>query len=449
MNGVANGNRVDQPKVLLIAESANPEWTSVPLVGWSHALALSRATDAHLVTQIRNRDAIERFGWRDGVEFTAIDSEAIARPAHRIGQILRGGKNKGWTTTMAIKAVTYRYFERLVWKRFGARIRSGEFDVVHRLTPLSPTVPSTLAGRCRRAGIPFIWGPINGGVPWPRGFDSVRRQEREWLSYVRGLYKVIPGFRATRKNSTAIIIGSLDTWRQMPAKYHDKCVYVPENAIDPDRFADRANHDQTGPLRVAFIGRLVPYKGADMLIEAAAPLVRDGRIVVDIFGDGPQMPALRELVEREQVGDGISLAGAVPHAEVGKSLSASRVLGFPSVREFGGGVVLEAMALEMTPIVINYGGPGELVTDETGYRIPMGTRSFIVEQLREKLAALADNPSRLADLGRASRERIESLYTWSQKATQSLEIYRWAMGSTKDKPVFPFGVDTGQRPKLA
>src|SRR5580700_152675 len=188
---------------LLIAEACNPEWVSIPLEGWSHARAIQSLTGGHLVTQIRNRDAILRAGLIEGKDFTAIDSEAVAARVYKIASLLRGGKGKGWTTNTALNSLVYPYFERLVWKQFADRIRAGEFNVVHRITPTTPTSPSPLAAKCRRAKIPFVIGPLNGGVPWPAGFDSARRKEREWLSYIRGIYKLLPGSRSTRRNAAA------------------------------------------------------------------------------------------------------------------------------------------------------------------------------------------------------------------------------------------------------
>ena len=52
--------------ILIVAEAANPDWISVPLVGWSYARALREKFDVHVVTHVRNRDAILAAGWGRG-----------------------------------------------------------------------------------------------------------------------------------------------------------------------------------------------------------------------------------------------------------------------------------------------------------------------------------------------------------------------------------------------
>ena len=179
-------------RVLVIAELANPDWESVPLVGWSHWKALSKVVDGHLVTHVRNEENILRHG-EPPASFTALDSAMVERRVDALGQMLRGGGG-GMTTLTALNALTYYYFEHLVWQCFGTRIARGEWDLVHRLTPLSPTTPSLIAGRLARLGVPFILGPLNGGLPWPKGFSRARVAEREWLTYVRDAYKLLPGY---------------------------------------------------------------------------------------------------------------------------------------------------------------------------------------------------------------------------------------------------------------
>jgi glycosyltransferase involved in cell wall biosynthesis len=427
---------MNPPRVLMIAEAANPEWVSVPLVGWSQFEAMARITPVHLVTQVRNREAILKTGRVEGRDFTAIDSEAVARRMWRLGEMLRGGAGKGWTTSTAAATFAYYYFEKLLWEQFGRRIESGEFDVVHRVTPLSPTTPSIIAEKCRRAGVPFVLGPLNGGVPWPAAFDSARRKEREWLSYVREMYRLLPGYRSTRAHASAILIASRDTFQQMPRTYHDKCFYLPENAIDPTRFARRRTKQAKTPIHAVFLGRLVPYKGADMLLEASADLVKAGKLTVTILGDGPQMPELKDLVARHGIADGVRLVGWVEHSKVQDFLTDADVFAFPSVREFGGGVVLEAMAVGVPAAVLDYGGPAELVTEKTGWLIPMGNRASVITNFKNLLTTLIEQPEQIDTKAPAALQRAHERFTWDAKARQTLEVYRWVMG-IGPKPVFP------------
>lgn len=414
-------------RVLVIAEAANPEWVSVPLVGWSLATALRAHHDVHIVTQIRNRDAFLRAGLVEGQDFTAIDSEAVARPIWRLAEVLRMGKGKGWTMVTALSSkLAYPYFERKLWAEFGPRIQAGEFDVVHRVTPLTPTANSLVAARCAKAGVPFVMGPLNGGVPWPKGFDAERRREREWLSYVRGAYRLSPARSRMIRAASAIIAGSRHTASEF-ASARDRLTLIPENGIDPARFSLRAAQPGTLPLRCAFVGRLVPYKGPDMLIEAAEPFLRDGTMVLDILGDGPLMPALKDMVAQKGLARAVTLHGWIDHKDVQSLLSQSQLLTFPSVREFGGGVVLEAMALGVVPVIADYAGPGELVVPDTGVKVPMGSRDEVVAGFRAALAELVAAPEKIPGLAAAALDRVDRYFSWDRKARQVGAIYEWVL----------------------
>lgn len=420
---------------LLIAEAANPVLTSASLVGWSCTAAIAKITRAHILTEWRNREDFLRAGLIEGRDFTAIRARRSQGLAWRLTKLLSGRKNFSWSLYAIFSNLAYPFFERAVWKELGPRLRAGEFDLVHRILPLSPTTPSWLAGKLKKIGVPFIIGPLNGGVPWPNGFDDIRRNEKDWAGRLRSLYKWLPGSHGTRRDCTAIITAARTTWREIPAQYHDKCVFIPENAIDTNRFALKPKPQRPeGPLRIAFVGRLVALKGVDMLLEAAAPLAHSGRVRIDIIGDGPEMPRLRELVQRLGIGDATRLDGWIDHAQLQPRLQQSDAFAFPSIREFGGGAVLEAMALGIPPIVLDHGGPPELVPPGAGFILPLQSREQIITDLRALLTRLADHPASLAPMGITAQDHIRKYYTWEAKALQMAEVYHWLLGHRPVKP---------------
>ena len=262
-------------------------------------------------------------------------------------------------------------------------------------------------------------------MPWPKWFQKERKLEKEWLAPVRRAYRFVPGYRATLKYSAAIIAGSRETMRQLPRKYGGKIHYVPENAVDPSRFTTVRTRQIQLPLQLLFVGRLVPYKGTDMAIEAAAPLLAE----LTIVGDGPQRLALEAMVRQLPRPDSVHFIGQVPHTDVQRYFANADVFVFPSIREFGGGVVVEAMLMGVIPLIVDYGGPAELVTHDTGFTVKIGARPEIVASVRTVLERIAAQPSLVFSKVGPAQERVQSNFTWDAKARDVVRIYEGALGN--------------------
>lgn len=423
---------------LIIAEAANPTLTSAALVGWSCAKAISAQTDAHIVTEWRNRSDFLQAGMVEGVHFTAINNRRLQHLSWSLATKFSRKGSFSWSLYAVLSNLVYPFFERKLWQTFGPRLSAGEFDLVHRLLPLSPTTPSWIAPRLKQIGIPFVLGPLNGGVPWPQGFEDLRQQERDGAGRLRSFYRFSPGLKQTRECAHAILTASRTTLHEMPAHLRSRCIFMPENAVDLEKFPPSpkatASTGANAPLRISFVGRLVALKGVDMLISAAAPLVRSGALHLDIIGDGPERERLQSMVQAENISSGVSMDGWIPHAQLGARLRESDLFVFPSIREFGGGVVLEAMALGIPAVVLDHGGPPELVPPGTGFVLPMTTRDDIVARMRQLLTELHGDPTQLQLAGELAQAHVRKYFSWEAKAAQIHEVYRWVLGQRAAKP---------------
>jgi len=185
---------------------------------------------------------------------------------------------------------------------------------------------------------------------------------------------------------------------------------------------------------------MVPYKGPDILLEAAAPLLREGLMHIDLIGDGPLMPKLEQIVADEGISDAVTMHGWIPHEDLQTTAIASDLFAFPSVREFGGTSILEMMAIGLVPLIVDYGGPGDNIPAELGFKLPLTTRDQLVVDLRATLAEIAGNPEQLLDLRAKGQKWIHQKFTWPRRAEQIAEIYDWVLGKTDVKPD-PFGHD--------
>jgi glycosyltransferase involved in cell wall biosynthesis len=420
-------------RILVLAADANPESISTSLVGYSHAEALARRHQVTIVIRDRYEAAVRRKGsmFREivAVRVPGFDefSDWAFKNIFKSNYASQAGTGFDYPFMLA--------FEWCVWRRLRARIRAGEFDVVLRVLPVTTVLPGAFGYFLRKGPIPFVIGPINGGLPWPKGFAQAERQ-REWVSGLRDLYRLLPFGRSTYRGATAIIAGSSHTASEFP-EYRDKVFFVPENGIKLEQIATVHRPPRHGEkLQLMYVGRLVPYKACDLALKACAPLLQAGRAHLTIVGDGPERPAIEEMTRTLKVTDSVTFTGWLSHAETLEHMQRGDVLVFPSIREFGGGNVFEALAMGMVPIVVAFGGPGDIVNSRVGYSVPLTTPDDIVRQMAAALAELDGDPDLLTRLREEGMRYAREQLTWEGKAETVTRVLTWAVGQGP-KPELP------------
>ncbi|WP_310889161.1 glycosyltransferase family 4 protein [Gluconacetobacter diazotrophicus] len=157
---------------------------------------------------------------------------------------------------------------------------------------------------------------------------------------------------------------------------------------------------------VLAVGRLVPQKGYDRLIEAWRLLARDPALAawrLAIVGDGPLRGVLERQIADAELGERIELAPATVaietyYARAALYCCASRFEGFPMV-------LLEAAAAGVPAVAFNCEtGPSEIIIDgESGVLVPQGDVAGLAGALR----ALMTDPVRRARLSVGARKRAE------------------------------------------
>lgn len=419
-------------KALILADSCNPEWPSLPVVGFKAAMALAELVDATVATSVRNRPNIEKVGMGKA-NVVYIDNEYVAKSIHKLSQWVRGSEG-AWTTAMAFSYPSYLAFEHEVMRTFGEQLARGEFDIVHRVTPMSPTLPSVVAARVKN--VPFVLGPLNGGLRWPQEFHEELRKEREWMAALRGMHKYLPYHKKTFDNAAAVLAGFQHTIERLHLKSDAKVIDFPEVGFDPDLFSVQERRPFEGEATILYAGRLVPYKLPDVVVRAFVQTKELHKHRLIVAGDGPMRAELVQLVATAGLSERVSFLGKVSQTEVGRLMRESDIFAFPSIRELGAGVLIEAMACSMACVVVDYGAPGALAQADRGLVLPLSDKATITKNLATGLSELVSSPAAALAFGEKAREFAFRHYTWAAKAEKTVEVYNWVLGKTPNKPSF-------------
>jgi glycosyltransferase involved in cell wall biosynthesis len=412
-------------RVLLLGPDCNPEAVSIPFVTYSHAAALAQLHDVTIVARATVEDTLRRAK----APFRSIEVVHIPRLDRLFAWIFRTILKSNYDS-QAVTAFKYPFsiaFEFFAWRQLRRRIFANEFDVVLRLVPMSPALPSPFAFFLRKGPIPFVIGPLNGGLPWPSGFTQLKKQ-RQWIAGLRNVYRLLPFARSTYRYATAIIAASSQTYSEFAA-YGDKVFFVPEPGIGQSVCSGDARKREPGAkLKLIFVGGLVPRKACDLALRGAATVLRNDLAQFTVVGDGPERGRLEELSRSLGIENAVSFCGWLRHDDVLSHLRSADVMVFPTLRDNGAGVIFEALASGAVPVVADFGGPGDIVYPEVGYKVPLTNESDVVSEIEKILMDLASNRDLLYRLRQQGMIYARESLTWEAKAQSTTRVLNWAVG---------------------
>ena len=158
---------------------------------------------------------------------------------------------------------------------------------------------------------------------------------------------------------------------------------------------------------IAGVGRLVPIKGFDLLVDALAEIaarVPDTHVL--LIGEGAERQALQARAEALGVGDRLHITGSV--TDVIGRLAGADVLAAPSRNEGMGRVLVEAMALGLPVVGTRVGGIADVILDrECGLLVPAEDAGALADALAE----LGTDAALRTKLGAGARPRAEAFST--------------------------------------
>ena len=317
------------------------------------------------------------------------------------------------------------------WIR-AARRRGERIDVAHQILPRALRYASPMRG----TGVPAVIGPLSGSLAAPpalagelrgaplytrlRAVDQWRFRNDPWLRAGYAEADFVLGI--------APYVQEILADAGLPLRRFEVFVAGGAEAARPPAPA-RQGAAAEGYLHLLHVGRAVRTKGLRDVIRALAHLRERPGLRRPPAGEGEDLTACGAEAARLGVADRVTFLGRLSREAVDDLYRQADVLCFPSFREPMGGVLFEAMGHGLPIVAARWGGPGYIVDDSCGIRVPVDAPEAFARGIADAVARLQDDPALRERLGQGARARLASFGTWDDKADRLVALYHEAIGA--------------------
>lgn len=406
--------------ILISAYACEPGKGSEPGLGWEWVRRLSRRHSLWVVTRSNNRAAIEgaRHMLLSDVHFIYVDLP-------RSLTFWKRG-NRGVN-------LYYFLWQFAAWRKCLPLIRKHGIQLAHHVTLMSAT-------RCSFVPllkVPSIIGPVGGLQTCPAwGRTAILHRMRELIRNLSiATLRWNPLFLASSARATRLVLATRSGSAALPAALLQEKVRHLQIGSNPPPEAPRSEEKPTPrPFGILWSGRLVDHKGLEILIRSVAYLrneksMSSASLKVFVTGEGPDKEYFEYLCRTLEVDDVFVFLGWTDRDEYERLWSAVDVFAFTSLRETTGVALQEAMWRNKPCLVVANGGPGEMITPDSGIPVRGASYEGLIVGFAEGLKKLLLDRSARTRLGDAAGQRARSHYAWEVVVEDMERLYEEAVAN--------------------
>ena len=415
-------------KLLLSAIACDPCGGSESIYGWYVVSALAKHHECYVITEKRFQKSLEESKKRgivpDSIHFRYLSMGDTYHPNRLVARL------QSWRW--------YQKFQQNVLKLAAEWHQEIGFDLAQHVTYTTWRVPSELW----KLGIPFVWGPISGTEIFPPSCMS----SLSFTSKCFEIFRRMQTYFALKSQNTLQCARKADA---IPVPHRqaleflaqirgsEEGVSICHNFFFPDARIEelKSRHtprDIKRPLRAFAAGNLEGRKGVAIALQAIAEAKARGiRVEYQVTSRGPELEHLKQLARSLGISDQVILGERFEAEDFAEALGSFDLCLVPSLRDGAGLSIMEAMLAGCVPIVADWCGPAEFVTEDCGYKVPVTHPKRMAQDIARILCQLDSDRDLLRRLGTVAGERIRNSYNERQFLDSMNQIYERVLASDR------------------
>jgi len=265
-----------------------------------------------------------------------------------------------------------------------------------------------------------VFGPIGGNEHFPLRFLPTLSFTAATFELVRMLAsrasRLSPAVKTCIRRSAHVLVANEETESLIKDMRGSSAgiTRLAQAFYSEEKIKEFAGHakDTTGPLRLFAGGKVEGRKGMAMALQALARVKQQGvKFRYRLGGEGPEAAHLQQLVARLGLRDEVILGEPLRGEGYRRELRETHIYLLPSLRESAGLTMMEAMLAGCVPIVADCAGPGNIVTADCGFKIPVTKPEKMIEDMAKAILELDANRKKILIMGAAAAARIATTFS--------------------------------------